>query len=211
MKKFLLLVITLSLIFSLSGCWLFGPAPEWTQVPEGHYRLEADFSNGVLPSNTEGIPYKESKFLDVPINSQYYDSETKSKVFTAEAYEASAMEIAEYLSEWTGLDFTLNSAKDVIDGGLVIDWSKQSTLVAGLDDREQKEDFKFDDAVSLNWFMMDTMKSTLASNLPVSSVYYCSDGQPLEFANPEDMAAQGLTELSADEPYYGSYYYVSKK
>lgn len=211
-SKLTVLLCVCTLMTTLSGCFdgsfLWHPGtPEELRVPAGHYRLEADFSNGVLPANTDGIPYKESKFLDVPINSLYYNAETESNVCSAEAYEAAAMEIAEYLSEWTGLDFDLNRVT-YYENGLLIDWSEQSTLLAGLGDREQKEDFHFDDAVSLNWFMMDTLHSTLRSNLPVSDVYYCSDGMPLEFSN--DMAARGLSALPTDEPYYGSYYYVSQ-
>ena len=56
--------------------------------------------------------------------------------------EVTGQTLAECLSQWTGLDFTLNSA--VVDGTTVhADWSPDSTLIAGLDDREQKEDFFF--------------------------------------------------------------------
>jgi hypothetical protein len=209
-KSALAVLLSMFVTISLGGCFLWNSVtPDEYMVPEGHYQLIADFSNGVFPANTDGTAYTPSKFLDTPITSGYYDTETKNYVYTDEAIEAAVMEMAGYLSEWTGLDFTLNGVTSVPDG-ILIDWSKQSTLLAGLGEREMKEEFSFSDAVSLNWFMMDSLKSTIESNLSVISiVYYCSEGEPLEFINAEDMAAQGLSSLSADEQYYGSAYYVS--
>jgi hypothetical protein len=182
-------------------CFLWhSGTPEEYRVPDGYYHLLADFSNGSL----EG-PLKSN---DVPIKSRFYDSESGEKVFTEEAMTEAAMEIAEYLSGWTGLDFTLNGVTGV-ENGVLVDWAKNSTLVAGLDSREQKEEFRFFDAVSLNWFMLDTLRNTLMDNLQYSFVYYCSDGNPLTFPNAEDMASQGLSILPIDEPYYGSFYYVT--
>jgi hypothetical protein len=120
-----------------------------------------------------------------------------------------AFYLADELSEWTGLDFALN---DVTFGedSVTVDWSAESTLIAGLGEREQKEEFHFYDAIGLNWFMMDSLAQTLKNNLDVETVYYCSDGGPVTFTNPEDMAAQGLPELPADQPYEGSAFFVSR-
>jgi hypothetical protein len=119
-----------------------------------------------------------------------------------------AFALAGGLSEWTGLDFALN---DVTFGedSVTVDWSADSTLIAGLGEREQKAEFHFHDAVSLNWFMMDSLAQTLKNNLDVSVVYYCSDGGPVTFTNPEDMAAQGLPELPPDQAYEGSAFFLT--
>lgn len=119
-----------------------------------------------------------------------------------------AFYLADALTEWTGLDFTLNDVSFSEDS-ITVDWSADSTLIAGLDDREQKEEFHFFDAVSLNWFMMDSLAETLKRNFDVATVYYCSDGGPVTFLNPEDMAWQGLPELPADQPYEGSAFFVA--
>ncbi|MGX8701223.1 hypothetical protein [Caproiciproducens sp.] len=117
--------------------------------------------------------------------------------------------LADALSEWSGLDFSLASARTDANGAYA-DWSAASTLVRGLDDREQKEDFHFFDSVSLNWFMMDSLARTVKANLPVKTVYYSMDGgKELRFTNPEDMAAQGLPALPADQPYEGSAFFVT--
>lgn len=117
--------------------------------------------------------------------------------------------LADALSAWTGLDFLLLDGR--VDGGSAYaDWSAASTLIGGLDDREQKEDFHFFDAISLNWFMMDSLLRTIRENLPVETVYYSMDGgQDLQFLIPEDMAAQGLPFLPADQPYEGSAFFVT--
>jgi hypothetical protein len=118
-----------------------------------------------------------------------------------------AFSLADGLTEWTGLAFTVN---DVTFGedSITVDWAAESTLIAGLGDREQKEEFRFADAVSLNWFMMDSLARTLKQNMNVTTVYYCSGGQPITFTNPEDMAAEGLPELPIDQPYEGSAFFV---
>lgn len=201
-KKIKLVVIIILLLLTISGCNLWHPGtPEEYRVPVGNYRLVADFSNGTL----EG----ELKFMDKPIKSKFYDSKSKEKVYKNENIEEAIMEIADYLSEWTGLDFKLNSVENTKEG-LIVLWSEDSTLLAGLDDREQKEEFHFFDAVSLNWFMMDSLKSSIDTNVQTGPIYYQMDGKVLRFQNQEDMETQGVGLLYLDEPYYGSYYYVSK-
>ena len=118
-----------------------------------------------------------------------------------------AFVLADELSEWIGLDFKLN---DVTFGedSVTVDWAAESTLIAGLGEREQNPEFQVFDAISLNWLMMDSLAQTLKNNLDVETVYYCSDGGPVTFTNPEDMAAQGLPELPVDQPYEGSAFFV---
>ena len=127
----------------------------------------------------------------------------KEEVFETED-EVTIQLLAKSLSEWSGLDFTLNSA--TIDGSSAyVDWAAASTLVAGLDDREQKEDFHFFDAVSLNWFMMDSLATTIKGNFSeVTEVYYATDGKPLVFEEQP-----GLTELPVDQPYEGSAFFAA--
>ncbi len=48
-----------------------------------------------------------------------------------------APDLAAFLSEITGLDFIITAAKT--QDGWIIDWSADSTLIAGLDDRAQKD------------------------------------------------------------------------
>jgi hypothetical protein len=113
------------------------------------------------------------------------------------------------LSEWTGLDFSLN---DVMfeERGIIIDWSADSTLISGLGDREMKPEFHFYDAVSLNWFMMDSLAETFKEAFEETTIYYCSNGEPIAFTNPEDMTSQGLPELPMDKPYEGSAFYAGE-
>lgn len=115
--------------------------------------------------------------------------------------------LAAELTTWTGLDFFINSA--TIDGETAtIDWAANSTLVAGVDDRDFKEEFNFFDVASLNFFMMDSMLSTIMENFPVTEVYYTMDGgQPLAVRAEEDMASMGFPGLPVDLPYMGSPFY----
>lgn len=101
------------------------------------------------------------------------------------------------LSDLTGLDFAFESKMTGND--LYIDWSADSTLVAGLGDREQNEDFFFHDSDSMRWFMMDSLMVTLKENLNMEDIYYTMDGgQELELEGlyptniiPSDFAYEG--------------------
>ena len=197
------LLLTACLTLTLAACGASRPAGSGSDAAgspspgESHDRmpltLYADFSAGSTEDHEQFLRRKE---VSLPMK-----DERAAPVLVA-AY------LAEELSDWTGLDFALNGVTFGGDG-VTVDWAKESTLVTGLGDREQKEEFFFSDAVSLNWFMLDSLAKTLLNNLPVSAVYYCSEGKPIPFPNPEEMAAQGLAELPVDLPYEGSAFFVS--
>ena len=117
--------------------------------------------------------------------------------------QKTAEELANELSELTGLDFIITASK--ADDGWVVDWAADSTLVAGLDDREQKDDFFFFDQDSLRWFMMDSLWRTLTENLDAENIYYTMDGgKELVF---EELYL--VNEFPSDIPYMGSEFYYA--
>ncbi len=73
--------------------------------------------------------------------------------------------LADGLSDLTGLDFFVSAYRD--ESEISIDWAKNSTIIADLDDREQKDEFRFNDADSMRWFMMDSLWRTVTENLKV--------------------------------------------
>jgi hypothetical protein len=118
--------------------------------------------------------------------------------------EIAAEDLIESLGRISGLDFfasvTLNE-----DGGAVVDWAADSTLIAGLDDREQKADFHFFDADSLRWFMMDSMYRTLQNHLGADEIYYTMNGG-------NELAFDELFPVNvfpSDIPYMGSAFYFA--
>lgn len=125
---------------------------------------------------------------------------TKAIAVPAVTAEIIAME----LSEWSGLDFTINSA--TVSGNiLTVDWSTDSTLIANLDDRKQKEDFHFFDADSMRWFMMDSLYQTCMENMNIDEVYYTmDDGKELAF---EELYP--ISVFPKDTPYMGSPFYFA--
>lgn len=154
------------------------------------FTLVADFSNGA-ESNI--------KTKKIPLPPQNEMPSSKALV---------AFYLADELSEWTGLDFKLNHVR--IEGDSAnVDWSAYSTLISGLGSGAQKDEFHFYDAVSLNWFMMDSLAKTFKRNLDVTTIYYNSEGKKITFTNPEDMASQGLPGLPIDQPYEGSTFFVT--
>lgn len=114
-----------------------------------------------------------------------------------------AEELARELSDLTGMDFTITASKT--DDGLIVDWAADSTLVAGLDDREQKEEFFFFDYDSQCWFMMDSLWRTLTANLDAENIFYTMDsGRNLVL----EKMSPAIT-IPADTPYMGSTFYLS--
>lgn len=144
--------------------------------------LYADFSNGSETAEADGLIQTES----------------------AQVAEETPAALAEALSDWTGLDFEVGDV--AVDGKkITVDWAASSTLVAGLDDREQKEGFHFYDADSLRWFMMDSLYRTLTENLDAEEVYYTMDGG-------KELTLDGMNPVSifpSDIAYQGSPFYFA--
>ena len=114
-----------------------------------------------------------------------------------------AEELANELTKLTGLDFIITASK--ADDGWIVDWAADSTLVAGLDGREQKKEFYFFDQDSLRWFMMDSLWRTLTENLDAENIYYTMDGGQ-ELAFEELYPVNGFP---SDIPYMGSEFYFA--
>ncbi len=107
------------------------------------------------------------------------------------------------LKTLTNLDFNINSI--VVNGdSAVVDWSSTSSLISGLGNVEQKEEFFVFDNVSLNYLMLDTVFSTVTNNYSVINVYYTMDGGS-ELV-PTDMGQYVTFPLN--ERYMGSGYYI---
>lgn len=115
--------------------------------------------------------------------------------------QKTAEELANELSELTGLDFIITASQ--ADDGWIVDWVADSTLFVGLD--EQKDEFLFFDQDSLSWFMMNSLWRTLTENLDAENIYYTMDGgQELVF---EELYP--VNEFPSDIPYMGSEFYYA--
>lgn len=117
--------------------------------------------------------------------------------------ELTPEKLLEGLTNLTGLDFYANVTRTQM--GILVDWKKDSTLIANLDDREQKEEFHFFDADSLRWFMMDSLYRTLIGNFGEEDVYYSMDGEKeLKF---DELSPSNLFPIKI--PYQGSPFYYA--
>jgi hypothetical protein len=118
--------------------------------------------------------------------------------------ELTVEKLAQGLSELTGLDFyiTAQHSNDNLKE-IVIDWDLDSTLIANLDDREQKDEFFLFDEDSMHWFMMNSLWCTVIKNLDYENVYYTMNGGcDLEFDE-----LYPIKKLPGDIPYMGSAFY----
>ena len=190
------LLLTAAIFTSLTAC---GGSKEAAGTPEGTTAHETSATAG------EG---QESAFtLYADFSSGNSDPEGNNLITTSEvtlSAEPTVQEIAQALSDWTGLDFALGDVTEA-EGVVTIDWAADSTLIAGLGDTEMKEDFHFYDVDSLNWFMMDSLRTTLLESYGATDVYYTMDGgQTLAFE-----AMYPVTEFPSDMPYMGSAFYFN--
>lgn len=134
----------------------------------------------------------------------FYTDDVKEYPIEYTGAKKTAEELADALTELTGLDFFITASKTA--DGWIVDWSADSTLVAGLDDREQKEEFFFFDCDSLNWFMMDSLWRTLTENLDAENIYYTMDGGRKLFL---EKMSSSINTFPADIPYMGSGFYAA--
>jgi hypothetical protein len=111
-------------------------------------------------------------------------------------------ELAKALSQWTGLDFIVAISEK--DGALIVDWAADSTLIANLDNRRQKNDFHFFDAESLRWFMMDSLWRTLDEAFHKDVHYTMTGGKELIFDE-----LYPINVFPRDVPYLGSPFYFA--
>lgn len=113
--------------------------------------------------------------------------------------------MAQGLSELTGLNFAIKESNSA-NGSISVDWSTESTFIAGLGDIEQKEEFFMFESVSLTWFMLNSMYQTILENNGGNvDVFYSMDGgKPImnEAFEPDglpvDIAFTGSSEGRGD-------------
>lgn len=207
------IILTMSMVMCLlTACGgTSGSGTETTTTVASETTVSAAVSETVTESVTEAAA--ESSETTTQTEAENAQAEVLYAVFAADdvreypventGAKKTAEELAAALTELTGLDFTVTVT--TVDEGLVVDWSADSTLVAGLDDREQKEEFHFFDNVSLNWFMMDSLCHTLTENLGVEIVYYTMDGG--EELVVKEMPSSAV--FPVDVPYLGSDFYMA--
>lgn len=183
MKKILILLLTGLLAITLTACT--------EKQNGGNETQEEEKPDGVLRSAILVFDFSCGSPEGGNIRTEIYESYSETIDDTELIYA---------LSTVSGLDF--NVTVSLSDNGRVIaDWAADSTLIAGLDDREQNEEFFFYDADSLRWFMMDSLWKTLGA----SEIYYTMDGgKELVF---DDLYAAKV--IPSDVPYMGSAFYFA--
>ncbi len=186
MKKITLLSILLSLAIMLSAC-----GSESSEATETTPQETTTASTTETEEKEEEIAILQANFSDGNADPSGEQIKEYDLPYTG---DLTVEKLTEGLSELTGLDFFLEDV--MISGNTVyIDWASNSTLVAGIDDREFLEDFHFYDHISMRWFMMDSLYHTIINNLDYSEVYYSTEGGYdiyfEDFSIPANIAYQG--------------------
>ena len=135
MKKLHFLLTLTLLICMLVGC---GSAPSSETSSSG----TPDASNPTESSKST----EESSQTDI-LYAVFSAENVKEYPIEYTGAKKTAEELAHELSKLTGLDFFITVSK--ADDGWIVDWTADSTLVAGLDGREQKKEFFMNDQDSL--------------------------------------------------------------
>ena len=193
MKKLSLFLTLVVLICQLASC---GKSPS--------DETESSKPSEQPQSTSESTQTEEDNTQTDILYAVFYADEVKEYPIEYTGAQKTAEELAQSLSELTGLDFTITASQTEDDW--IVDWAADSTLVAGLDDREQKEEFFFFDYDSQCWFMMDSLWRTLTENLDAENIYYTMDGgQELVLEN----LSSSINTFPSDVPYMGSGFYAA--
>jgi len=155
---------------------------ETAREPENIATLCADFSGGSSEPNIE----------------QYelgYQGELTPEILT------------DGLTDLTGLDFSADVVRTEM--GFVVLWKDNSTLIANLDGREQKEGFVFFDEDSMRWFMMDSLYRTLLENFGEDAVFYSMGDSIQSGCELEFEELYPTNRFPAGIPYMGSPFYFA--
>jgi len=116
----------------------------------------------------------------------------------------------------TGLSFAVNIT--FTDGAFTIEWTRGSDLFKDFADVQLREEFHFNNAEALRWFMLDSMWRTLGSIFDIGDIYYITnhvhdsvvEPSPFDYNTPykgspfysENRVIQGADKIYSDEPYY---------
>ncbi len=119
--------------------------------------------------------------------------------------QVTAFSLAEELSKWSGLRFSLQSVR-ATKNSITIDWATDASLFSSLPQIAQKEHFTFHSLDALRWFMLDSLAHTLRKNLSIEEVYYTMHGGQ-ELMLPQ---LQPQNTFPLLEPYVHSPYYTAK-
>ncbi len=202
MKKLFAILLASFLLVSLVACGSDTPDESTASVAESS-TAESGASSSSDSSEASGSTTRtDVLYADFTMGTDNEDL-IKEYPFEYTGEKKNAAQLSDELSSLTGLNFTV--AVTEAEDGLIIDWSNDSTLLAGLGDIEQKEEFRFYDNYTLQWFMMDSLWRTLKDNLDVENIYYTMEGG-------KDLSLEDnlpVKDFPADVPYMGSIFYFA--
>jgi len=189
MKRALAILIAAMLLAGLGACGGKGKEDETAPIPgegSGTLTLVADYSCGSEIPNRQEYPYS------------YAGPENDGPGVT---------DMAQGLSELTGLDFTLLEVTTAGSTGMLIVWSPESSLFT-IGERGLEEEFAFFNYDSLAWFMLDSLYQTILKNIPAMAerdIFYAME-------NGEGLVLKNLSppmDFTLETPYMGSAFYFN--
>lgn len=202
MKKTISLLLLATLIISMSACNGNSQSQNPQTTPPAQTQTESappssQAADGELPGEPENTAVLIADFSNgsSDLNIEQYELGYSGEL-TPEI-------LLDGLTKLTGLDFIADVTPTQL--GILVDWKNESTLIANLDGREQKEEFHFFDSDTMRWFMMDSLYRTLIENFGEEDVFYSMDGErELEFEQLHPVSV-----FPINIPYMGSPFYFN--
>lgn len=178
MKKILVISLAVIFVLSMAAC---GAEPGGSQAPGSDTTLQTPHSISSAPEadSTQTISSDtEPDMITGTLYALFAEGDIREADFGYEEGACTPERIAEALTEWTGLVYDITST--TIDGdAVIVDWKSSSSFAEGQPPDPQKEGFEFYDQVTMRWFMLNSLCSSIRVNMGVSDVFYSIEGGDL--------------------------------
>lgn len=176
MKRFVAVIMLLSLIFALCACSETTPQENASEINTQNEHTEL-LSDGRVSGQIFAVFGNEQ------------DSSTEficnEKITPAR--------IAAGLTGWTGLKFRIKATTDDANKTITVDWLEDSSLATGTIPEALREPFSFEDSQAMRLFMLASLSKSIKENLGDFDIYFTVQG--------EDIAKLKLKGVSSDTPF----------
>ncbi|MDR1001661.1 MAG: hypothetical protein LBL82_00085 [Oscillospiraceae bacterium] len=170
MKRIITLFLAVLLLFSLVSCG--GDTEGGSSAPDVA-------SNSATPDEPTPADPDDVSMINGTLYAVVAEDEVPTRDFGYEEGKLTPERVAEALSAWTGLNFSITSEFDAEYGTYIITWKSDSSLATGQPPMEQNEEFTFYDAVTLRFFMLNSLCRTIRENIGEYDIYYAVEGGDL--------------------------------
>ena len=167
MKKVLLIGLAIILALAVTACEISSDNSAVSSSPS---------VSPVASPSPEVTPSAEPNMMVGTLCAVFSADDIREVDFGYEEGMLTPIDIADALSDLTGLNFKMDYEIDPANNTVTVDWAETSSLATGQPPEIQDEDYFFFDVVSLRWFMLNSMCTSIRENLGDMDVFYSVNG-----------------------------------